>query len=436
MQYLLLNLTERESTMLIEFSVTNFKSIQTMQTFSLVANPATELQEQNSFATSGKGVPRLLRSAAIYGSNASGKSNLIEAIKFMITFVTGSSKEGQEGEPIDVKPFLFNTVSRTEPSVFEVLFLQEGVRYQYGFAVDRTRVTQEWLIAYPEGRPQRWFERELDVDAKGESWYFGSKFKGHKTLLQEATRSNALFLSTAVQLNNEQLKTVYNWFQQKLRTIGVGGLSPEYTTTLCKTEKNRRRILDLLNAADLSISDIKVEMKKFDSSDLPSDMPEPIKDMFRKDLDGKEIHEVKFLHAVEGTDELVTLDADDESVGTRKLFAIAGPWFDVIDNGRVLFVDELNNSMHPLMVRFLIGLINNPQINQKNAQLIFSTHDTSVLDNDLFRRDQIWFTEKDATYATMLYPLSDFTPRKGEALEKGYLKGRYGALPYIGDVRF
>jgi AAA15 family ATPase/GTPase len=422
--------------MLIEFSVTNFKSIQTTQTLSMAASPASELREQNSFAIPEQGVPRLLRSAAIYGPNASGKSNLMEAIDFMESFVRESSKEGQEGEPIDVNPFLFNVVSRTEPSEFEVLFLQEGVRYQYGFAVTSTRVTHEWLIAYPEGRPQRWFEREFDATAGKENWYFGSKFKGHKTVLQETTRGNALFLSTAVQLNNEQLKPVYNWFHQKLRTIGVGGLAPTYTTSLCKTESGRKRILELMNAADLSIADISVEKKKFDVNDLPTGMPQVLQEQIKKDLEGKEFHEVKFLHAVAGTEELIALDADDESVGTMRLFAFAGPWLDVLDNGHVLFVDELNNSMHPLMVRFLIGLINNPETNRHNAQLIFSTHDTSVLDNELLRRDQIWFTEKDTANATRLYPLSDFTPRKGEALEKGYLKGRYGALPYIGDLRF
>jgi uncharacterized protein len=422
--------------MLIEFSVTNFKSIQTTQSLSLAPSSASELREQNSFATIEQGVPRLLRSAAIYGPNASGKSNLIEAIGFMASFVTESSKEGQEGEPIDIKPFLFNAANRNEPSEFEVLFLQDGVRYQYGFAVNRTRVVHEWLIVYPEGRPQRWFERKFDTVANREDWYFGSKFKGYKTILQEATRNNALFLSTAVQLNNEKLKPVYNWFYQKLRTIGVGGVSSEYSTSLCKNEADRKRILELLNAADLSIRDIKVEMKKFDSTDLPSDTPEPVMEMIRKDLDGKEFAQVKFLHSVAGTEDLVALDDDDESVGTRRLFAMSGPWLDVLDKGHVLFVDELNNSLHPLMVRFLIGLINNPHINKKNAQLIFSTHDTSVLDNEMFRRDQIWFTEKDANNATRLYPLSDFTPRKGEALEKGYLKGRYGALPYIGEMRF
>ena len=298
--------------MLIEFSVTNFKSIQATQTLSLVASPVSELREKNCFTIPEQGVPLLLRSVAIYGPNASGKSNLMEAIEFMDSFVRESSKEGQEGESIEVKPFLFNAVSQTEPSEFEILFLQGGVRYQYGFAVNQTRVIHEWLIAYPEGRSQRWFEREFNASTNKESWYFGSKFKGHKTVLQETTRGNALFLSTAVQLNNEQLKPIYNWFQQKLRIIGVGGLAPTYSTTLCKTEAGRKRILELLNAADLSIADIKVEMKKFDSSDLPATMPEPLKDMIRKDWDGKEFPEIKFLHTVAETEELVALEVDDE----------------------------------------------------------------------------------------------------------------------------
>ncbi|WP_223294223.1 AAA family ATPase [Chlorobium phaeobacteroides] len=386
--------------------------------------------------TAEKGLPPLLRSIVIYGPNASGKSNLLETMNFMENFVTESSKEGQEGESIDVKPFLFNSISQTEPSEFEVLFLQEGIRYQYGFAVNSTRVTHEWLIAYPEGRSQRWFEREYNTTTLQENWYFGSKLKGNKTLLQQATRSNALFLSTAVQLNNEQLKPVYNWFHQKLRTIPMTSIFSSYSTTMCKTDIGRKRVLELLNAADLSITDLKVEIKKFASTDVPSDIPEPLKEYLCKALDGKEQPEIKFLHTMVGSNELVPLELSEESVGTRKLFGLAGHWLNVIDKGCVLFVDELNNSMHPKMVRFLISMINNPEINKNNAQLIFSTHDTSLLDNELFRRDQIWFTEKDASNSTKLYPLSDFTPRKNEALEKGYLNGRYGAIPYIGEIRF
>ena len=145
---------------------------------------------------------------------------------------------------------------------------------------------------------------------------------------------------------------------------------------------------------------------------------------------------IRFLHKTVDSDEKVLFDFSDESGGTQKLFAFAGPLLDVLSKGRILFVDELDTSLHPLMVRFLISLIHNQEINKNNAQLAFTTHDTSVLDTDIFRRDQVWFVEKDAESASRLYPLSDFSPRKGEALERGYLKGRYGALPFIGEFKF
>ena len=424
--------------MLIEFSVTNFKSINETQTLSLVASSDSEMREQNTFASPEQHVPNLLRSAVVYGPNASGKSNIMEALHFMDRFVRKSAKEGQEGDAINAKPFLFSASTKTEPSEFEVLFLHDEVRYQYGFSVNQTRVVHEWLIAYPEGRPQRWFERSYSElkNKKGEEiWYFGSKFKGRKSVLQEATRSNALFLSTAVQLNNESLKPVYNWFHHVLRVVGVGNISLGYSVKRCESEIDKKRVLDFMNAADLSIVNIEVESKPFDSSELPPDMPNSLKEVLRKDMDGKEISEIKFFHKMSETGELVALNLDEESVGTKKFFSLSGPWLDILDNGRVLFVDELNNSMHPLMVRFLVSLINNPEVNKKNAQLIFSTHDTSTLDKDIFRRDQIWFTEKNASNATNLYPLTDFSPRKGEALQKGYLQGRYGALPFIGELR-
>jgi AAA15 family ATPase/GTPase len=154
-----------------------------------------------------------------------------------------------------------------------------------------------------------------------------------------------------------------------------------------------------------------------------------------RDLQERDIPNIQFSHKTDSGDS-VFFPLAYESDGTRKLFALAGPWLDVLAKGRILFCDELDTSLHPLMVRFLIGLVQNPEINRHNAQLIFTTHDTSVLDTELFRRDQVWFVEKDREQASRLYPLSDFKPRKGEALEKGYLNGRYGALPYIGELRF
>ena len=188
-----------------------------------------------------------------------------------------------------------------------------------------------------------------------------------------------------------------------------------------------------MNAADLSITDISLGKKEFCMEDLPSDMPQSIKEEIAKDLKGKKLTRLLFMHPSSDNGEDVALDFDEESAGTRKLFALAGPWLDVLDKGFVLFVDELDTSLHPLLVRFLLSLMHNPKMNPSKAQLVFATHDTTVLDQTLLRRDQVWFIEKDKENASRLYPLSDYKPRKGEALQKGYLYGRYGAFPFPGE---
>jgi AAA15 family ATPase/GTPase len=408
--------------MLIEFSVTNYRSFLTTQSLTLAANTATELREENSFISPVSNLPRFLRSAVVYGPNAAGKSNLIQAIAFMKRFVLSSAKESQEGEKIDATPFLFNRQSNQNPSEFEILFVQNGIRYQYGFSINSKRVTGEWLFAYPEGRAQKWFERNYDLETQKDVWYFGPKFTGRRKVWQEATRSNALFLSTAIQLNNEQLKPVFNWFDHKLHVIDQGGnLHPGFSTSECEKEEKKKKILKFMNAADLSITDIFLEKKEFSTKDLPSEMPQNIKEEISKELDGKKLTSLFFMHPSSDTGEDVALEFEEESAGTRKFFILAGPWLDVLDNGLVLFVDELDTSLHPHLVRFLLNLFHNPETNRHNAQLVFTTHDTTVLDQNLVRRDQVWFVEKDAENATRLYPLSDYKPRKGEALQKGYL---------------
>jgi AAA15 family ATPase/GTPase len=425
------------SIMLIEFSVTNYRSFLTPQSLTLTANTATELQEENTFVSSVSNLPRLLRSAVIYGPNAAGKSNLVQAISFMKGFVLLSARESQEGEKIDVTPFLFTLQSSHNPSEFEILFIQDGIRYQYGFEVNSKRVTGEWLFAYPEGRAQKWFERNYDPETQKDIWYFGPKFTGHRKVWKEATRGNALFLSTAIQLNNEQLKPVFNWFDHKLVVIGQGeSIHPGFSISECEEAEKKEKILKFMNAADLSIRDISLEKKKFSMEDLPADMPQSIKEKIAKDFKGKKLTQLLFMHPSSDNGEDVALDFDEESAGTRKLFALAGPWLDVLDEGLVLFIDELDTSLHPLLVRFLSSLLHNPETNRHNAQLIFATHDTTVLDQMFMRRDQVWFVEKDKENATRLYPLSDYKPRKGEALQKGYLYGRYGALPFAGELRF
>lgn len=420
--------------MIIEFKAKNFRSIRDLQTFSLVAGPAKELNQNTCDSTCDLDL-RMVRAAVVYGANAGGKSNLLSALLFMRMFILTSAKESQQGDKIPVESFLFDDVSRNEPSEFEITFVKDGVRYQYGFVVDENRIFEESLFAYPSGRAQQWFSRVYDIKNEEYSWKFSKFFKGNKQVV-DLTRSDVLFLSNAVKLNNEQLVPIFNWFQKDLVLIDPAngrGLGYDKSIDHIKTEDGKKRILKFMNAADPSIADVALDIEKITEANLPnfpSSMPKEVQDFFKKQMMSQDNPKVSFLHGN------FSLNLNDESDGTCRLLAFAGRWIDALDNGRVLIVDEMDNSLHPLVVRFLIKLICDPEVNKKNAQLIFTTHDTSLLDNEIFRRDQIWFVEKDKDNSTQLYPLLDFSPRKQEAIGRGYLQGRYGALPFIGEWGF
>ena len=418
--------------MLIEFQVTNFRSIKETQTLSLVAGAAKEFMRENTFEPGLPGFSRLLRSAVVYGANAAGKTNLLRALQFMQGLVLNSAAF-QEGVRIAHAPFKLSKVTTNRPSEFEVVFADNGVRYEYGFAVDAERIHKEWLIAYPHGRPQNWFERTYHAKKKEYEWQFSTKLKGSSRVWRDATRGNALFLSTAIQLNSEQLRPVFQWFQKKLVVIGMGGSQFNLSLTLQLLEQpnGKQKLLNFIHAADLGIDDLLLQKESM----TPVVVAEA--NLVREPLPASPVPTLMRVMSYHRTDtgEPVPLDLGDESNGTRILFQSAGAWLNVLRNGEVLIYDELDTSLHPLMTRFLIRLFHSQSTNQKNAQLVFATHDTSLLDSDLFRRDQVWFVEKDKKSASRVYPLSDFSPRKDEALERGYLRGRYGALPFIGELK-
>ena len=414
--------------MLIEFSVANFKSLRDRQTLSLVKAKGNELEEFNTFNVSAYTDFNLLRSAAIYGPNASGKSNFILALAVMKNIIDNSAKELGHDDDLPVKPFLLNRENIKAPCEFEVTFIIDHVRYQYGFSATDKQIYEEWLLAYPKGRTQTWFARNWSNEESNYVWQSSSSLKGEKQLWQKSTRKNALFLSTAVQLNSEQLRPIYDWFNKSLRIANYSGWGPGYSASLCKTER-KEDVMDFLHAADLNISDVLVEEAPFDAAELPEGMPRSVREAIVNEMEGKQILDIKTAHKTQNGDS-VFFDFEEESMGTQKLFSFAGPWLDSLTNGYVLFIDELHNSLHPLLVKFLIELFHNEDSNPNNAQLVFTTHETSILNQDKFRRDQIWFCEKDNDQASVLYPLSDFSPRKGrENLELAYLSGRYGALP-------
>lgn len=420
--------------MLIEFSVGNWRSVKENQTISLVMSKGDELADSNGFTPTTPATTSLLRSAAIYGPNAAGKSNLLRAMVIMKKMVVDSAKE-QRGDAIPVVPFMLDSATEKSPSEFEAIFIADGVRFQYGFSATTERIHEEWLFAYPNGRAQKWLGRAWDAEKETYAWEKCKPLTGQKQLWQDSTRQNALFLSTAVQLNSKQLQPVYDWFKKTLRMINLAGGSPSFTASLCKSPEQREKVLEFLKVADLDIQNVIVESEKMSAKHLPDDMPDEIKAALLEKMSNNEIFDIKTVHQ-SSDGRLVSFNFEDESDGTQKYFEFAGPWLDTLKNGFVLVIDELHDNLHPKMIQFLVQLFHNSETNPKNAQLIFTTHETSILSQDIFRRDQIWFCEKNDRQSTRLFPLTDFSPRKGrENLEANYLAGRYGALPYLRSLK-
>ena len=372
-------------------------------------------------------MPAALRSAVIYGANAGGKSNLIKALQYMRGVVVESGKMSP-GQTFDVHPFRLDGESASRPTEFEVTFLLDGVRYQYGFALNRDRIVSEHLMVYKAFKPQRWFDRRFDSDSGKEIYEFGSGLKGPKTVWEGATRPNSLFLSMAAQLNSEQLLPVFDWFNRRLIIMNESSpLSPRFSVESLQESEKRKELCAFMTSADVSIADIDVIASKVRRPMIHFDRATGKPELGAEE---NQEYQLRFHHATEQGN--AVFDLADESTGSRILLFLAGPILDILKQGLTLVVDELDASLHTMLVRRLVQLFHKPDLNTGGAQLIFTTHDTSLLDApDLFRRDQIWFAEKDRRQASSLISLSEFSPRKNEALERGYLMGRYGGLPYL-----
>lgn len=421
--------------MLVELRLKNFRSFRDEQRFSMVASSDTALPN-NVIETEALGKERLVRSAVIYGANAAGKSNLIEALDFVQDFV-GSSDVRRPGEPIPIQPFRLDATATMSPSEFEITFIEDGVRYQYGFIVDRQRIYEEWLYAYPKRKAQRWFTRMAKSDGIDSDWYFGPSLRGDWAPLQEFTRPEVLFLTVAARFNQRQLAKVYSWFSHDLRVILGKRYSEDFFEDLSasladESEVIRGSLTRLLQVADLGISDFVLEKRpRFREEHLPPNLAEDI----RNQLLQESSFLIQMRHRThDAPDSGVLFAMQDESVGTQRLFGLGGPLWVVLRTGCLLAVDELDASLHPTLVRWIVNLFHRTESNRSNAQLVFNTHDTTLLDATLFRRDQIWFVEKDETGASNLFPLLEYRPRKDEALAKGYLRGRYGAIPFLNDT--
>jgi uncharacterized protein len=412
--------------MLIEFRVENHRSLRDEQVLTMeAASRVGDADDPRPRNVAGH-EKALMPVTVLYGANASGKSNVLSALSFMRTAVRWSHREWDPEGGVPRTAFAWGQ-KKSEPSTFEATFLVNETRYEYGFSVSDQAIEEEWLYAWPNNRRQIWFERE------GQNFAFGDHFEGPNELIKSVTRSNALFLSVGSQHKHELLSRVYWWFAS-IRALNVIGnhqhlhlskhaysrilsgqrfLFPEFDNDQVIVD----RLRNLLKAADLGIVGIRFE-----------------KDATRAaEPDGVRI----FLQHQSGNDNS-WLPLEEESSGTQTLFRIATPVFTSLLGGTMLLIDELESSLHPLLGLAIIKLFNNPVSNPNNAQLLFTTHDTNLLGTSLgdppLRRDQIWFTEKDDEGGSRLYPLTDYKPRKEENLERGYLQGRYGAIPFLGEL--
>jgi len=418
--------------MLIEFKVQNYRSIRSEQTMSMVAGSYTEHLDSNTAESGVSELGRLLRSSVLYGANAAGKTNVLRALQFMQTVVV-TSAANTPSRAYRYDPFKFDANNRGAPSSFEVAFLQNGTRYEYGFSLDEERIHSEWLIEYAHPRGRTIFERDYDPKSQTYEWKLGTFLKGQRTVWRDATRPNALFLSTAVQLNSEQLLPVFEWFQKRLVVIvGVTALNPSLTLQLLDQPDGKPTLLPFLQVADRDISDISISRESVPQGSVIFPGAAIIEQVQGEPM--PRLVKVSLSHSVGSNAEPVALDLADESNGTQILFRTAGALLNVFANGEVLLFDEIETSLHPLLIRYLVQRFNSSVTNKNNAQLVFSTHNTFLLEQDVFRRDQIWFVEKATDGGSRLYPLSDFKPRNDEVLERWYMRGKYGALPTLTSV--
>jgi len=423
--------------MLIEFSVGNFRSFKTPVTLSMVAakihSRDRQVDQNNTIHVDDD--LTLLASAGIYGANASGKSNLIQAFQFVRWFVLNSSKATQAGDRINIVPFRLAVETEKQPSFFELVFLIGKTTYRYGFEVDSEQVVSEWLFHAPFGKEARLFIREEN------EIHLARAFKGGASS-KNLTRPNALFLSVAAQFNSETARQVLGWFQSLRLISGLDDASYSGFTVsqFTRDEAFRQEIIRLIKKSNVDIDGVITEKTNQADLKLPANLPSELKDLILKRMAGTdEVISFKTLHTKWGANGLPesseVFSLADESEGTQKLFLVLGPFIDTLSRGSLLVIDEIEARLHTQLTNMLVNLFNSKSTNPNGAQLIFATHDTNLLSNKLFRRDQIWFVEKDVQGASHLYSLVELKVRNDASFEKDYLEGRYGALPLLGELR-
>lgn len=385
--------------MLVQFTIENHRSIKNSSVVSFAASKDKSLEGCLLPMDSKKS---LLPAIAVYGANAAGKSNVLHAMMTMREMVIGEAARISKGQKLPWEPF----GGTKEPTAFESVFLYQGIRYAYGFSFDARKIYAEYLYHWPNGREALIFSRENG------DYEFRENVNEQMTL-SNRTPENKLYLVSSNDWNLPQTENAYKWFLEKLTFLmDEEPADSETVAQILEGDDRKARILKELLLADLGISDV------------------VIKNLTDKTLSISTTHRI--IHE-DGSTEYFQLLMDQESAGTQRFFSRIGGWLQALENGALLVVDEIEDSLHPLLTKRLIEMVQDRKINTNGAQILFTTHDCLLLDLKFFRRDQIWFAEKDdKTCATEVYSLASFSPRKGENVRKGYLQGRFGAIPFVG----
>lgn len=435
--------------MLVEFTVKNYLSFKDEITFSMVADKnITDDHKDNIFSQPVSNKFDLLKSAAIYGANASGKSNLLKSLAFMkqevFTSFRDSLIEGDDKK--ETNNFKLSTTTIDKPSKFEIIFIQNKRRYRYGFEIDNNKVCSEWLFHVPEKRETVLFTRN------GNKFRISEAFKEGRGW-EDRTRDDVLFLSLLAQFNGDKSKEVLDWFK-KITYISALEGKFDINYSIHKAKNNpifKQKLLAFIQKLDIGIENIEIDEISIEEQvkKMPSNLPEEIKKLLEtvkySNPNAKGFYASTVRNKYDDLNnvvEQINFDINNmESDGTKKIIGLFAYWFDIFENNRILIIDELDSSLHSLLTIEMIKLFHSKISNPNNAQLIFSLHDTTLLSNEFFRRDQIWFIEKTPYGASDLYSLAEYRlendtkVRSDASYGKNYLKGRYGAIPFLGNVK-
>lgn len=425
--------------MILEFSVSNFRSFKELQTLSMVAQPIKEKftwLKENTFSLSNE--MSLLKTKAIFGANASGKSNLIKALATFSKIVINSVKDDEILDKM-IEPFILSKDTIEKPSFFQLIFIVDKVRYRYGFEADNTVIKSEWLFGKPGKKEVPFFIREGDkITNNDKKFPEGGKFKFLLNEDNQIVRSNALFLTAAASLNGKVSKKIVNAISQ---IIIISGINDNFMRSVAykqiEEEKRRNKVIQFLNESGIDIEDFAIEEIGEDS--FSASMPKEIQEIFSKGDKIKILTSIRtqFGNKKKPEGKIAWSFEGHESDGTQKMVLLSPFILDALEKGRVLVLDEFEARLHTSLSKSIVQLFNSGYGNTHKSQFIFSTHDTNLLSSKLMRRDQICFAQKDKFGESKLFSLADIKGvRNDESYEKNYLLGKYDALPKIGNLDF